>query len=154
MKDVPRQERIEEVTDTMLKINWLDRHRFRSSLAQRGLTMPQFVVLAHLCHHQQGRAVHQIAEATQQERATMTGILDRLEQAGLVQRRRSQSDRRRWIITLTKEGSDLLQTTMRRNHNALSDALVAFDLAELDQLQRLLGKLLTALQAEREARQS
>lgn len=154
MKDEPRQERIEEVTDTMLQINWLGRRQFRSSLAQRGLTMPQFVVMAYLCHHRQGCAVHQIAEATQQERATMTGILDRLEQAGLVQRRRSESDRRRWIITLTKEGSDLLETTMRRKHNDLSDALVGFDLTELEQLQRLLGRLLTALQAEREARQS
>lgn len=150
MEDGHRQERIEAVTDTILQINWLGRRQFHSSLAQHGLTMPQFVVLAHLMHHQQGCAVHQVAEATQQERATMTGILDRLEQAGQVQRRRSQSDRRRWIITLTKEGNDLLESTKHQTHDALIDALADFDPAELEHLQRLLGKLLVAMQVKGE----
>ena len=146
MPDLVRTRCTEAVTQAIMQVNWLARRQLHNALTARGLTIPQFVVLLHLHQQRGGCAVHEIAKATMQERATMTGILDRLEQAGLVHRQRSQTDRRRWIITLTDAGTHLLQATQRENHEHLKRALADFSLDDLAQFERLLGRLSNALQ--------
>lgn len=42
-------------------------------------------------------------------RSNITGLIDRLEKRGLVQRKTSPFDRRVWRVSLTKEGLSLIQ---------------------------------------------
>jgi DNA-binding MarR family transcriptional regulator len=81
--------------------------RAEGPLAAIGLSGRQYVVLA---------VMDSDEPASQLELATLTGllpaqvvpVLDELEARGLVERRRSESDRRRSVVRLTEEGRTLL----------------------------------------------
>jgi DNA-binding MarR family transcriptional regulator len=71
----------------------------------------------------------------------VTGIVDRLEQQGLVDRQESPSDRRVKLIALTKKGKvlcDKVQVSMNELHSRLFTSLTT---AEQDEFNRLLNKI-------------
>lgn len=53
-----------------------------------------------------GRTVAEVQAATGQRPSTLTGVLDRLERRGLVERRLNPRDRRSFTIALTAGGAD------------------------------------------------
>ena len=73
-----------------------------------GATKAQWRVLARL--HRSGGGLRQIAlaEALDVEPITLCRMIDRLEEAGLVERRRDAADRRAWRIHLTTEAAPVL----------------------------------------------
>jgi DNA-binding MarR family transcriptional regulator len=62
----------------------------------------------------------------------MSGHVDRLERAGLIDRARSSEDRRRIGITLTDEGSRLLRRVRARRTTWLAERLRTLDPSELE----------------------
>ncbi len=79
---------------------------FRDRLQGYGITPPQFSLLAFLWK-QDGLSQAEISEKIQIDRATMVGLIDRLEKEGLVKRLKDASDRRAWRIRLTEKGRSL-----------------------------------------------
>ncbi|MDT8342769.1 MAG: MarR family transcriptional regulator, partial [Longimicrobiales bacterium] len=79
-------------------------HRLASEF---GLTVPQLVVLREIAARGEASG-SDLARAVSVSPATMTGILKRLRERGLVERRRSRQDRRRILESLTDEGRDIL----------------------------------------------
>jgi DNA-binding MarR family transcriptional regulator len=71
------------------------------------VTGPQLVALQELARLGQV-PVGVLARNVHVSHPTMTGILDRLEKRGLVQRTRDNEDRRRMTVTATREGLALL----------------------------------------------
>jgi DNA-binding MarR family transcriptional regulator len=98
------------------------------SLVQRyGLTGPQLVVLKEV-DEAAPRTVGDLAHAVNLSQATVTGILDRLEKKGMIERRRSTEDRRKVIVTPTDAAGKalagappLLQEHFTRNFALLPD---------------------------------
>ena len=85
-----------------------------------------------------------IADALDYDRGQLVGILDELEEQGLVERRRDPDDRRRQVVVTTPEGRKAL-TKMRALSRRLDDEF----LGPLTQEQRVqLQKLLLALAEE------
>jgi DNA-binding MarR family transcriptional regulator len=90
-----------------------------------GLTAPQLVVIDTL--HKQGElSPSAIARAVSLSQATITSILDRLVQAGLVERIRSETDKRVILARLTEKGEaasnnspELLQAGFMRSFRTL-----------------------------------
>lgn len=80
--------------------------RFRAIFGEFGLTEQQWRVLRVLWQRD-GRALLELAEATLISPPSMVGVVDRLARSGLVERRRSQSDRRVVRVFLTERGRDL-----------------------------------------------
>ena len=81
------------------------------SLVKRfGLTGPQLVVLREIANHQETTA-GEIARAVSLGQATLTGILDRLERRGLINRWRSEPDRRKVKLQATQAAQALLDET-------------------------------------------
>jgi len=78
-------------------------------LADRsGLTGPQLVLLRQAARMTKPTA-SELADAIHLSRATVTGILDRLEMRGLIERVRNGHDRRSIFVQVTAEGIDQLK---------------------------------------------
>jgi MarR family transcriptional regulator, organic hydroperoxide resistance regulator len=82
--------------------------KFQERLEPYGLTPFHWVVLCCLWEDD-GLATCTIGEKLQQVGGTLTGVLDRMEERGLIYRERDKSDRRVWRIWLTDAGAQLQQ---------------------------------------------
>lgn len=80
---------------------------FESVLREFGPT-PRYLGLLGLISTNPGAAQSRLAEDLHLDRSSLVAILDMLEAEGLVERRRSASDRRVRRIFLTEAGSDVL----------------------------------------------
>jgi MarR family transcriptional regulator, organic hydroperoxide resistance regulator len=83
--------------------------RFQERLDPFGLTPFHWVVLCCLWE-ENGLPTSSIGEKLQQVGGTLTGVLDRMEERGLIRRERDRQDRRIWRIWLTEAGKQLQQT--------------------------------------------
>lgn len=79
---------------------------FRKALTPYGLTPPQFALLGFLWK-QDGLSQIEISEKSEVDRTTIGGLVDRLENCGLVERRRHPDDRRAYLVHLTEAGRAL-----------------------------------------------
>jgi DNA-binding MarR family transcriptional regulator len=85
-----------------------------------------------------------IADALGYDRGQLVGLLDELEEAGLVERRRDQADRRRHVVQMTPAGRKTL-AKLRALSTQLDDAFLAsLDSRERTELQGLLLRLAEA----------
>ena len=73
-----------------------------------GLTVPQLIVLKAITRAGTV-SVGELAEAVNLSGATVTGVLDRLEQRDCVVRMRSDQDKRRVMVEATARGRDVLE---------------------------------------------
>lgn len=80
----------------------------RKLASEYELTAPQLVCLRQLSKDGP-LAPSRLAREVSLSQATITGIVDRLERAGLVERRRDQKDRRQVSIHVTQKGNELVQ---------------------------------------------
>ncbi|WP_298260924.1 MarR family transcriptional regulator [Bradyrhizobium sp.] len=79
---------------------------YKPLLDRLGLTYPQYLVMLVLWERA-GVPVKEIGERLHLDSGTLTPLLKRLEQAGLVKRARSTEDERQVLIGLTAQGSGL-----------------------------------------------
>ena len=79
---------------------------YRPLLAPLGLTYPQYLVLVSLWA-QDGRSVRELGEELALESNTLTPLLKRMEESGLITRARSSEDERVVQVSLTEKGSAL-----------------------------------------------
>lgn len=116
----------------------------RQLARQSELTASQLIVLQHAAR--EGKALpSEIARAINLKQATVTVLVNKLEEAGLVSRRRDTEDRRRvWIeptadgLALLEESPDLLQDRFSRNFEALDQWEQAMIIAALEKVATLL----------------
>jgi DNA-binding MarR family transcriptional regulator len=126
------------------------RRRFARDLARQGLTFPQFMALCSL-DHAEGRAsrMGDLAAATHQSAASMTGIVDRLLEQGVVERRPDPADRRSVLVALTDEGVHLLERVRADRIRVVMEGLLrCLSPQEQALLHDILGKLLNELIGE------
>jgi DNA-binding MarR family transcriptional regulator len=85
-----------------------------------------------------------IADALCYDRSYLVGVLDELEEAGLVERRRDPADRRRHVVSMTPAGKKQLQK-LRAVHDSVDEEVFsALTASELETFTRLLGKIAAA----------
>ncbi|WP_119942889.1 MarR family transcriptional regulator [Neorhizobium sp. NCHU2750] len=81
---------------------------YKPLLDPLGLTYPQYLVMMALWA-EDGQKVKALGERLGLDSGTLSPLLKRLEQSGLVSRKRDLEDERQVIITLTAEGLELRQ---------------------------------------------
>ncbi|MEG4963645.1 MULTISPECIES: MarR family transcriptional regulator [unclassified Microcoleus] len=84
----------------------LGSRRLQEVLEPFGLTPFHWLVLCCLWQ-EDGLPTSSIGDKLQQVGGTLTGVLDRMEERGLVRRERDTRDRRIWRIWLTDSGTEL-----------------------------------------------
>jgi MarR family transcriptional regulator, organic hydroperoxide resistance regulator len=84
---------------------------YKPLLDALGLTYPQYLVLNVLWERGQ-ETVGGIAERLALESSTITPLVKRLEQAGLVERRRNPADERQVVVTPTDAGRAMQERTL------------------------------------------
>jgi len=80
-----------------------------------------------------------LAEKIGVSRASMTGLIDGLEQSGLVRRVFTQSDRRSVQVQLTLQGQEKLDVVMPDYYKRVRKAMLGLQVAQRVELQKLLS---------------
>jgi DNA-binding MarR family transcriptional regulator len=87
----------------------------------------------------------ELYRSTMMSSGGMTARLDKLEKAGLIERRPHPDDRRALTVCLTDRGLDLIRSQMTDYVGVQHDAVDGLDAGEQQQLSDLLEKLLRAV---------
>jgi MarR family transcriptional regulator, lower aerobic nicotinate degradation pathway regulator len=83
----------------------------------------------------------QIADALGYDRGQLVGLLDEMEDAGLVERQRDPNDRRRQVVRMTSAGKKTLATLRTLSKRIEEDFLAPLDESEREVLHGLLLRL-------------
>ena len=121
--------------------------RFARLFRDHGLTPSQYNILRILRGEGRPLPILEIAGRTITVVPGITGLIDRLEKAGLVNRLRCENDRRVIYVALTEQGKDTLaalEEPVRTLHRQLLGHLSH---TELQELTRLLEKVRAPLAA-------
>ena len=123
------------------------REHMNPLFAAVGLQSGEFDVLATLRRSGEPHMLSptQLYEATMISSGGMTDRLDRLERAGLVERRPDPKDRRGKLIALTDAGRRLIDETIGRHVANEERLLLSLTEAEQETLDALLKKLIAGL---------
>ena len=112
----------------------------RKETEQLGITGHQATLLW-LVKRSPGLSLAELAAEEGISAPAMSGHVDRLERAGLLERVRSTEDRRRVGLELTDEGAKLLRRIRARRTGWLTTRMRGLDPAELEALEAALPAL-------------
>ena len=116
----------------------------RNETEQVGITSRQ-VTLLWLIRRSPGLSLRELAAEERISAPALSGLVDRLEKAGLIERARDEDDRRRVGLTLTEDGNRLLKRVRARRTTWLAERLRELDEDEIAAVEAAiepLGKLL------------
>ncbi len=105
-----------------------------------GLTMTQFDVIATL-GNQPPMTCKELGEKTLILKGTMTGVLERLEQKGLIAKIPNAEDGRSYRIGLTKAGERLFKKAFPDHVQYLEQGFAKCNMKELDQTTAALDRI-------------
>jgi len=112
---------------------------YRPMLERLGVTYPQYLVLLVL-FEEESVTVKALGERLYLDSGTLTPMLKRMEEHGLVKRQRSTKDERVVEVTLTEKGRDIEKQAEEIPKRFSKEVLLEQD--EFDELKRLLTKIL------------
>jgi MarR family transcriptional regulator, organic hydroperoxide resistance regulator len=124
--------------ELLTELFMLQRPRMMALCREFDLFPPQLMVLKAL---DRPRPMREVAETMACDSSNLTGITDRLEERGLVQRTADEKDRRVKLLVLSEAGERLRREVVGRLNRPLA-AVDALSDRDLEALQRLLRKAL------------
>jgi DNA-binding MarR family transcriptional regulator len=113
---------------------------YREEIASYGLTHSQFFMIVAIME-EGGLLPSELADKTAQDRATTTGLLDRLEKDGWIKRMPDKRDRRSLRIYLTPRSNKLREPILKLFEETNQKFLSFFTRQEWDQMQSFLYRL-------------
>jgi MarR family transcriptional regulator for hemolysin len=119
----------------------LIRREANKRAAVLGATKAQWRVLARLRHAGDGVRQIELAEALDVEPITLCRMLDRLEEAGLIERRRDLGDRRAWRIHLTPKSRPVIVKLEEMGRRFNADMVAGISDADQETASRVLARI-------------
>jgi DNA-binding MarR family transcriptional regulator len=119
--------------------------------AERGFTFIQYVIMSWL---RDGIVVSpkEFCAQYRHDSGALTRVIDQLAERGLIERARSDRDRRKVDLQLTEAGRATIESLIPLVVERLNIALEDFSAEEVQELQRLLLKLNSKLQSSLESK--
>lgn len=139
----------DEIFDTYLSVSQNASRKFRVHFGKCNLTFPQALVINALLE-ESPVPISFLAEKTGSANSTISGIVDRLEKLGMVQRERSREDRRVIYVGLTEECRVHYQNRDSNVREFFAQLMSELDDSEKESILRGLRKLDGALCANEE----
>lgn len=115
-------------------------HHSLELFRQNGLTMAQFAALEAL-YHKGDLSVGALIDAVLSTSGNMTVVIRNLEQHGLVFRKENPTDRRSFLISLTKSGETLIADVFEKHMALVDESLSPITKQERDTVIHILKKL-------------
>ena len=131
-------------------VSRLMRRRFDERARLMGVTRTQWRALTTLKRHE-GINQGGMADLLEVEPITLSRMIDRLEEANLVERRPDPADRRAWQIFLTPKALPILDQLRVLAEGMIEAALFGLDAAQRDQLMASLATIRTNLNTQFES---
>ncbi len=120
----------------------------RQLMRMFGLTVTQYWALVHL-EAGEGRSLSELASLLICDKSNVTSIVDKLEAAGLAERRHGKAgDRRFTRVVLTQQGQQLRKSVMTAREHLVESRLGSLAIDELHQLILSLQHVADMLQAQ------
>ena len=113
------------------------RRRLRASF---DVTLPRFDLMAQLDRAPKGMTLGELSQRMMVSNGNVTGLVERLVEQGLIDRRASDKDRRAQIVTLTAEGRRFFRAMARANGGWIGEMLAELSQTDIETLLRLLGR--------------
>nr|WP_275937441.1 MarR family transcriptional regulator [Sorangium cellulosum] len=134
-----------------MKLLWAVDHGLQSTSkrmeAKMGVTGPQRLVIR-IVGRYPGISAGQLAEIMQLHPSTLTGVLKRLQERGIIERRMDPNDGRRALLGLTARGRELDSLRTGTVEAAVRQALKAVPRRKLEAAQDVLAAVAEALQPQ------
>jgi DNA-binding MarR family transcriptional regulator len=128
----------------------LTRERMDARLAGSGITPTQVHVLRYLHGHQGTAPQCEVTAFLKVKPSTANGILDRMEERGLLTRSVSGLDARQRLISLTEKGMQQQERFQKNYLDTEEAALRGFTPAERETLFSLLEQVISNLEEDRD----
>ena len=118
----------------------LMKRRFEEEAKSHGITLPQWRALAQIAINERITQV-QLAAASDTDPMTMSGVLDRLEKRGLIDRYADPTDSRAKLARLTPEGEEIFVTARKVGLAMYEAALEGVSEEDRNTVIAVLGKM-------------
>ena len=118
-----------------------------------GISVPQCDVLTTLTERE-GLSQQELAKRLYVTKGNISGLIDRLEGAGFVERRALAADRRSHAIFLTPEGREKAHQGIAIQHDYVAATLGRLSQADIEDLERLLVKTRDLIRLENDRKGS
>ncbi len=115
-----------------------------SHVTKLDFTLPQFDILITL-GSTPGMSHKKLGEKTLITKGTLTGVIGRLEDKGLVERVASKKDGRSQIVRLTEEGNDVFERTFPEHLEFINRLFIDYSAEEVATLETALLRLQQAI---------
>ena len=138
---------IDRIVEAVLYLYTESRRVTKEVARVHGLTGPQVTAIK-LLEGFGDLSLSALSERMSAKNSTITGLVDRLEREGLVERVRSASDRRVTLIRLMDRGRELAAQIPITSMEIFANALRGLHAAERDELRRILRKLTDRVEKE------
>jgi DNA-binding MarR family transcriptional regulator len=148
MEDKDEQNPILRIGESLRELNRLFFHTARMDAEICGVTPIQFMALRML-HKYPMIGLQELSQLMHTGASTASGVVDRLEKAGLILRKRAESNRRAIVLQLSPAGETLLAKADERIMKRLSPLKQLSD-EDVEQLLRIHSKMIDILQKVRE----
>ena len=136
-----------------IRLNRRATNAVASELKELGLSIPQFDLLSTLTERE-GMSQQELAERLYVTKGNVSGLLDRMGEAGLVERRSIPGDRRSNALYLTAKGRDLANRGMGAQRAYVMRTLGTLPAQDLVDLERIVLAWRDRARGEEDARSS
>ncbi len=125
---------------TIRHVHYKIQKELRNELTEKGVTWPQFHTLFHI--KDEGIPFNKLAQKVHCNASNMTGLIDRMEDNGWVNRKRSEKDRRIWLVKLTDKGEKLKNKLIPEHKENIKNKMDLLSREEQKKLTELLEILI------------